>query len=72
MGDMSPLSKCEISGPDAAAVVDRLITRDAHALAVGSIYYTPWCNHDGKVIVAGLVFRRRESAYWLSGDRSFA
>jgi len=72
MGDMSPLSKCEISGPDATAVVDRLITRDAHALAVGSIYYTPWCNDDGKVIVAGLVFRTGESAYRFSGDRSLA
>ena len=72
MGDMSPLSKCEISGPDATAVVDRLITRDAYALAVGSIYYTPWCNDDGKVIVAGLVFRRGESAYRFTGDRSLA
>ena len=72
MGDMSPMSKCEISGPDATAVVDRLITRDAYALAVGSIYYTPWCNDDGKVIVAGLVFRRGESAYRFTGDRSLA
>ena len=72
VGDMSPLSKCEISGPDATAVVDRLITRDAYALEVGSIYYTPWCNDDGKVIVAGLVFRTAESAYRLTGDQSFA
>jgi glycine cleavage system aminomethyltransferase T len=34
MGDMSPLSKCVISGSDAPGFVDRLITRDATKLVV--------------------------------------
>jgi aminomethyltransferase len=68
MGDMSPLCKAEISGPDAARFVDWVIPRDTSDLKVGSIYYTPWCNHDGKVISDGLVFRDSEDSYRFTGD----
>lgn len=68
MADMSPLSKCVISGPDATALVDRLITRDVNALSVGSIYYAPLCNEAGKLIVAGLVFRAGESTFRFTSD----
>jgi len=68
MGDMSPLCKCEVSGPDAARFVDWVIPRDTSALEVGSIYYTPWCNHNGKVVSDGLVFRDGESSYRFTGD----
>jgi aminomethyltransferase len=68
MGDMSPLCKCEVSGPDAARFVDWVIPRDTSGLQVGSVYYTPWCNQDGKVVSDGLVFRDGESSYRFSGD----
>jgi aminomethyltransferase len=68
MGDMSPLCKCEISGPDATRFVDWVIPRNTSGLGVGSIYYTPWCNHDGKVISDGLVFRDGENSYRFTGD----
>jgi aminomethyltransferase len=68
MGDMSPLCKAEISGPDAARFVDWVIPRDTSDLKVGSIYYTPWCNHDGKVVSDGLVFRDGEDSYRFTGD----
>ena len=48
--DVSPLYKYEISGPDAARLVDRVITRDVGKLDVDRVIYTPWCNEDGKVI----------------------
>ena len=35
--DVSPLFKYLVRGRDAAALVDRVITRDAHALAVGQV-----------------------------------
>ena len=37
-----------VSGPDATRLVDRLITRDARKLAVGQVYYTPWCDEEEK------------------------
>ena len=55
--DVSPLFKYHLRGPDAQALVDRVITRDASKMAVGQVYYTPWCDDDGKVIDDGTVAR---------------
>lgn len=55
--DVSPLYKYEISGPDAARLVDRVITRRVDKCAVGQVLYTPWCDEDGKVIDDGTVQR---------------
>ena len=68
MGDMSPLCKAAISGPDAARFVDMLIPRRTDNFAVGQIYYTPWCSDDGKVVSDGLVYRVDEASYRFTGD----
>lgn len=68
MGDMSPLCKCAITGPDAKRLVDRLIPRKTDRLNINSIHYTPWCNDDGKLISDGLVFRLDEESYRFTGD----
>src|SRR5262249_18097542 len=51
--DVTPLYKYLVTGPDAVKLVDRIITRDAYALAPGQVYYTPWCDEQGKVIDDG-------------------
>jgi len=67
--DVSPLFKYEISGPDATRFVDRIITRDATRQKVNQVYYTPWCDEDGKVIDDGTVTRLEESRYrWTAAD----
>ena len=58
--DVSPLYKYRVSGPDAPALVDRVISRDATKLAVGQVWYTPWCDEHGKVIDDGTVHRVAE------------
>jgi aminomethyltransferase len=69
--DVSPLFKYWVSGPDAARLVDRVITRNALALAVGQVYYTPWCDEHGKVIDDGTVTRVGERAFrWTAADPS--
>jgi aminomethyltransferase len=69
--DVSPLYKYRVSGPDAVRLVDRVITRDAKKLAVGQVYYTPWCDEDGKVIDDGTVTRTGEDAFrWTAADPS--
>ena len=55
--DVSPLYKYDIHGADAARLVDRIITRHAAASIVGQVFYTPWCDDDGKVIDDGTVTR---------------
>lgn len=71
MGDMSPLSKCVVSGSDAPAFVERLITRDSSGLGIGQVLYTPWCTDDGKVVNDGLVFRAAERSYRFTSDPSY-
>ena len=56
-------------GPDAIALVDRVITRDATKLKVGQVYYTPWCDEHGKVIDDGTVHRVGEHELrWTAAD----
>jgi aminomethyltransferase len=55
--DVTPLYKYEVSGADAAALLDRVVTRDISAMAVGQVIYTPWCDEEGKVIDDGTVTR---------------
>jgi aminomethyltransferase len=68
MGDMSPLSKYEVRGAGAERMLDALIPRDVTKLAVGQVYYTPWCNEDGKVVNDGLVVRVEPDRFLLSAD----
>ncbi len=64
--DVSPLFKYHIHGRDAAALIDRVITRDASTLAVGQVWYTPWCDEQGKVIDDGTVTRVGDQQFRLT------
>lgn len=67
--DISPLFKYMVTGPDAAALVDRLITRDALRLDIGQVIYTPWCNEHGQVIDDGTVTRVAEQRFrWTAAE----
>jgi aminomethyltransferase len=55
--DVSPLYKYHLSGPDAATLLNRVVTRDIGKLAIGQVFYTPWCDEHGKVIDDGTVAR---------------
>ena len=69
--DVSPLFKYMVTGPDAARLVDRLITRDVAKMTVGQVYYTPWCDEHGKVIDDGTVSRLAEQTFrWTAADPS--
>jgi aminomethyltransferase len=70
--DVSPLYKYRITGRDALALTDRVITRDASKLDVGKVYYTPWCDEHGKVIDDGTVHRiGDEEVFWTAADPQF-
>lgn len=69
--DVSPLFKYMVTGPDAARLVDRLITRDVAKMSVGQVFYTPWCDEHGKVIDDGTVSRLGEETFrWTAADAS--
>lgn len=67
--DISPLYKYLLTGPDAMRLVNRIITRDASRMAVGQVYYTPWCDENGKVIDDGTVTRLADQVFrWTAAD----
>ena len=70
--DVSPLYKYRVTGRDAFALVDRVVTRDASKLDVGKVFYTPWCDEHGKVIDDGTVHRLSEDEFfWTAADPQF-
>jgi aminomethyltransferase len=70
MIDVSPLYKYRITGQDAMRLLDRTITRDMTKLKTGQVFYTPWCDAEGKVIDDGTVTRLSESAYRMTSADS--
>ncbi|HET7038496.1 MAG TPA: aminomethyltransferase family protein, partial [Gemmatimonadales bacterium] len=64
--DVSPLYKYLITGRHAARLLDRVVTRDVSAAAVGQVLYTPWCDAAGKVIDDGTVARLDETGFRLT------
>ncbi len=64
--DVSPLYKYRIAGPDAARLLDRMVTRDVAKCAVGQVLYTPWCDAHGKVIDDGTISRLDDRTFRLT------
>ena len=61
--DTSPLYKYIVRGPDAARLLDRVITRDVAKQRIDQVYYTPWCDEEGKVLDDGTVTRLGEDEF---------
>ncbi|MDP5360302.1 MAG: aminomethyl transferase family protein, partial [Paracoccaceae bacterium] len=55
--DISPMHKYRVTGPDAAAVMNRLVTRDVTKIADGRVGYVMWCDEEGMLIDDGTLFR---------------
>lgn len=64
--DVSPLCKYKITGQDALAFLNRLVTRDVSKCAIGGMLYTPWCNSQGKIIDDGTIAHLSENTYRLT------
>jgi aminomethyltransferase len=61
--DISPLYKYAVTGPDAARLLNRVVTRDVGLMSVGQVVYTTWCNHAGKVLDDGTIARLDEHTF---------
>ena len=64
--DVSPLHKYRITGRDAGALLNRIVTRNVLKMQIGQVFYTPWCDAQGKVIDDGTVSRLGEQLYRLT------
>ncbi len=63
--DLTPMTKYRIRGPDAAAYVNRLVTRDMDKIKPGRVAYAVWCDDRGQVIDDGTIFHLEEGEYRL-------
>jgi glycine cleavage system T protein (aminomethyltransferase) len=61
--DVTPLMKYIIEGKDASRLLNRVVTRDMDKLKVGQVYYTGWCDDEGKMIDDGTISRLDEGTY---------
>jgi aminomethyltransferase len=63
--DVSHMGEFAVSGPDAAAFLDQLMTNDISRLFPGRVLYTPMCRPDGGVVDDLLVYHRGADDYLL-------
>jgi aminomethyltransferase len=63
--DLTPMTKYRITGPDAQAYLDRLVTRNVSRQAVGQVMYACWCNDVGQMLDDGTIFRLTDNSYRL-------
>jgi methylglutamate dehydrogenase subunit C len=68
MTDVSTLAKFEISGPDAAALLEIICATSIRTLAVGRGRYTFMLREDGFVFDDGTVWRLSENRYLLTSS----
>ena len=63
--DLSPMTKHLITGPDALAYMNRLVTRDVARIKPGRVGYCVWCDDAGQVIDDGTIFHLSENVFRL-------
>jgi aminomethyltransferase len=63
--DLTPMVKYRIAGRDAAAYLNRLVTRNIEKLNANRVAYCVWCNDAGHIIDDGTIFRLSETEYRL-------
>ena len=63
--DLSPMTKHLITGPDALAYMNRLVTREVAKIKPGRVGYCLWCDDAGQVIDDGTIFHLRDNVFRL-------
>jgi aminomethyltransferase len=63
--DICPMQKYEISGRDAEAMLNRMVTRDIAKLGLNRVAYTVWCTDEGRIIDDGTVFKLADNRFML-------
>ncbi len=63
--DICPMQKYEISGHDAEAMLNRMVTRDITKLGLNRVAYTVWCTDEGRIIDDGTVFKLADDRFML-------
>lgn len=71
--DICPMQKYEISGTDAEAMLDRMVTRDVTKLKENRVTYVCWCTDAGRMVDDGTIFKLGPDRFMLTcGSPSLA
>jgi aminomethyltransferase len=65
MWDVYGLQKWDVTGPDAAAAVQRTFTGDVARIAVGQVKYGPFVAEDGLMADDGTVYKHADDHFWV-------
>ncbi len=63
--DVSHMGEVDVTGPGAAAFLNRLVTNDVSTLYPGRVLYSPMCRPDGGVVDDLLVYLHEADRYFL-------
>mgnify|MGYP000138559911 CR=1 FL=1 len=67
--DLSALRKFEVTGPDAEALLNWVLTRNVEKLEVGQVVYSAMCYPHGGMIDDGTLFRLGDQNFrWIGGS----
>ena len=64
--DICPMQKYFIRGPDAQAMLNRMVTRDVTKMRENRVSYVLWCNDAGRLIDDGTIFRLSADEFMLT------
>lgn len=64
--DICPMQKYYISGGDAEAMLNRMVTRDIRKLKLNRVTYVVWCNDEGRMVDDGTIFKLAHDEFQLT------
>jgi len=71
--DICPMQKYEITGRDAEAMLNRMVTRNIEGMGENRVTYVVWCTDEGRVIDDGTIFKLGPDKFQLNcGSPSLA
>jgi aminomethyltransferase len=64
--DICPMQKYHVSGADAEAMLNRMVTRDVTKIGLNRVAYVLWCTDEGRMIDDGTIFKLASDKFMLT------
>ncbi|MCH8081317.1 MAG: aminomethyl transferase family protein [Proteobacteria bacterium] len=64
--DICPMQKYDVSGPDAEAMLNRMVTRNIANMMENRVTYVCWCTDEGRLIDDGTIFKLGPEKFMLT------
>ena len=64
--DICPMQKYEVTGKDAEAMLNRMVTRDVTKIGKNRVAYCLWCTDEGRMIDDGTIFKLADDRFMLT------